>query len=276
MISFSLNTRLAFILSIFLMVECSYVLIDRISSRPLVKKLPLTFETIRKKNELLPKIAAQKDAITENSILPRPKLSRFEKQLMDSGFVDVKTIDSSIFVDLRYSSLNNFLNIDLYGDFQRCFLPKEVAKKLSNANKLLHEAYPYYHICILDGTRPVSVQQMMWDSLKKPDSLKPLYVAPPYQLSMHNYGAAVDVTLVNDDGLEMDMGTIYDFFGELGYPRNEERLVKEGKLTYRQKANRELLRSIMLKSGFSMIETEWWHFNYCSKEEAARKFKVIK
>lgn len=258
-----------------MLIECSYVLVDRFSTRHYVKHIPLSYDVIKKRNELLPPVTTN-TVSSGKDILPLPRLTKFEKQLMDSGFVDVQEFDPSLSVDMRYSSPNNFLNIDLYGDFQKCFLPKEVAKKLSEANAFLQELYPYYRICVLDGTRPLSVQQMMWDSLKKPDSLKPLYVAPPTQLSLHNYGAAVDVTLVNEDGLEMDMGTSYDYFGELGFPRYEEKMVQEGKLTYRQRANRELLRSVMLKAGFSMIETEWWHFNYCSKAEAARKFKVIK
>ena len=180
-----------------------------------------------------------------------------------------------IVVMLKYSTKDNFTGVDLYGDLNECYLQKEAAEKLKKAQEILHQRFPYYNIVVFDGVRPLHIQKMMWDSLKMPDSLKWRYVSPPSYGSLHNYGAAVDVSLVNGEGWLMDMGTPYDFFGELGYPSAEYKLVKEGKLTHRQMENRRLLREVMLQAGFTMIDTEWWHFNAYSLNEAKAKYSVV-
>ena len=92
---------------------------------------------------------------------------------------------------------------------------------------------------------------------------------------MHNFGAAVDLSIINENGYVLDMGTEYDYFGELAYPREEDRMIKEGKLSHKQLLNRELLRSVMEQSGFSGITTEWWHFNSCRRSEAYTLYPII-
>jgi len=202
-------------------------------------------------------------------------LSPYEIQLKDSGLVNIQEVDPDIMVGLRYSSKNNFVGIDMYGDLDNCYLQKDVAAKLALASKYLHEKCSYYNLKVLDGVRPLHIQRMMWDSVKMPWEEKMKYVSPPSYGSLHNYGAAVDITIVNYEGWESDMGTDFDFFGELGYPSQESRMISEGKLTYRQRENRALLREVMYKAGFSGIPTEWWHFNSCSIEEARSKYHLV-
>jgi D-alanyl-D-alanine dipeptidase len=201
--------------------------------------------------------------------------SALERQLRDSGLVNVQDIDPDIMVGLRYSSRNNFMGKDLYGDLDNCYLQKEAAEKLALASKYLHEKCSFYNLKVLDGVRPLHIQRVMWDSLKMPAGEKQKYVSPPSYGSLHNYGVAVDITLVNYEGWEVDMGTDFDYFGELGHPSAEGKLVSEGKLTYRQIENRKLLREAMYKAGFTGLGTEWWHFNACSIEEARSKYHIV-
>ena len=189
--------------------------------------------------------------------------------------MNIQEVDPDIMVGLRYSSKNNFVGIDMYGDLDNCYLQKDVAVKLALASKYLHEKCSYYNLKVLDGVRPLHIQQIMWDSVKMAWQDKMKYVSPPSYGSLHNYGAAVDITIVNYEGWEADMGTDFDFFGELGYPSQETRMIAEGKLTYRQRENRNLLREVMYKAGFSGIPTEWWHFNSCGIDEARSKYHLV-
>jgi D-alanyl-D-alanine dipeptidase len=115
----------------------------------------------------------------------------------------------------------------------------------------------------------------MWDTINVPYSERSKYVSNPANGSLHNFGAAVDVTIRDIHGFELDMGTPYDYFGELAYPREEERMLEEGKLTHIQLLNRQLLRDVMEKGGFQGITTEWWHFNSCYRREAYERYRII-
>lgn len=195
----------------------------------------------------------------------------FEKH----GLIDVHQVNKNVLVDLRYSSTNNFMKADLYKDLKDCFLQPEVAEKLAKAEEYLEEKYPYYRLLLLDCARPKYIQKLMWDTVKDNISEKVKFLSNPDHGSLHNYGAAVDVTLADENGFELDMGTEYDHKGRLAYPEAEEGLLKEGLLTYRQVENRKLLREVMRKGGFFNIQTEWWHFNAYTRSDAADKFKLI-
>jgi zinc D-Ala-D-Ala dipeptidase len=198
-----------------------------------------------------------------------------EQKCMEAGLVDIQTIDSTIRVDLKYASSNNFLGINMYGTFKRCYLQPDVALKLKKAQEILHRKYPYYFLVVFDAVRPRSIQVRMWDTIEVPRGERTKYVSNPANGSLHNFGAAVDLSIVDENGIEMDMGTPYDYFGELAYPREEERMIREGKLTHLQLLNREILRSVMKEAGFMEITTEWWHFNSCYRKEAFEKYQMI-
>ncbi|WP_373400330.1 M15 family metallopeptidase [Algoriphagus halophilus] len=157
------------------------------------------------------------------------------------------------------------------------YLQPEVAESLKKAQQQLQSEYPDYTLLIYDGARPLSVQQILWDNLDKPDSIKPLYVADPKVGSLHNYGVAVDLTIYDTSKSEpLDMGTGYDFFGYAAYPDRESQMLEEGVISSAQIANREILRKVMTNSGFMGIGSEWWHFNAFSRKEAGEKFQIIK
>ena len=190
--------------------------------------------------------------------------------------VNIQELDPTIMVDLRYSSKNNFLKKDIYGDLEDCFLRKEPAEMLCLANKHLKESYPELRLLVFDGLRTRSVQKKLWDALDTISlSERTQFVADPEKGSIHNYGAAVDLTLSLENGLELDMGTNYDHFGELAFPALEDSLLALGKLTGKQIENRRILRKVMTKAGFSTIDSEWWHFDAFSYNETKNKYKIV-
>lgn len=201
--------------------------------------------------------------------------NNLEKYFKNYGLVNIQEYCPDIKVNLAYSSTKNFVGIDMYKQLNKCYLPKEVALQLCKAQALLHQISEHYDIIIFDATRPLHIQKLMWDSLKLPIEQKTKYLAHPSSISLHNYGAAVDIGLITKDGVIVDMGTPFDFFGKEAHITNEKALVKEGKLSRTQLINRKLLRKIMLEAGFQTMPTEWWHFNFCTKEMAAKQFKLI-
>lgn len=204
------------------------------------------------------------------------RVPELEKRLLDEGLINLEEHIPGIKVELKYSSTDNFFGQDVYGDLTKAFLQPEVADRLKNAQEKLQASYPNLTLMIYDGVRPLSVQQILWDNLDKPEDLKPLYVADPKVGSLHNFGVAVDLTIYdNESGEPLDMGTAYDFFGYAAYPDREKQMLSEGKITKAQVANREILRKVMTSNGFSGIGSEWWHFNAFSRQEAGEKFKIV-
>ncbi len=203
-------------------------------------------------------------------------LGELEKGLIAAGLVNIKEVIPGVFVDLKYSSTDNFFGEDVYGDLKNAYLQPVVAEKLKISHDWLKVRHPDLTFLIYDGVRPRSVQQILWDNLDKPDSIKPLYVADPKRGSLHNYGVAVDLTLANaETGEALDLGTPYDYFGYPAYPDREEQMLREGKLTQEHVARRKILRQAMKAGGFSGIGSEWWHFDAYSRKQAAEKFSIV-
>ncbi|MFP4013886.1 MAG: M15 family metallopeptidase [Chitinispirillaceae bacterium] len=192
---------------------------------------------------------------------------------MPDGMVDIQTINPSIKVKLMYSTEDNFLGEDVYGDLEKCYLRKEAAIKLSKAQEILQEKKKGYSLLVYDGLRPRDVQAKMWETVKGTDKQK--YVANPRTGSIHNYGAAVDLTILDSLGKPLDMGTHFDYFGELAQPRYEEKFLAEGKLTEEQVENRKLLREVMTSAGFQGISVEWWHFDAFPKNEVRERYSIV-
>lgn len=202
-----------------------------------------------------------------------------EAKMIEGGLVDVQKLDPTIKVDLKYSTTDNFLKKDVYGDLTRAYLQPEMAKRLIKAHALLEKNYPGYRFLIYDAARPNSVQYALWDALddlKIPQRSKTQYVADPKIGSNHNFGCAIDMTVVDDKGIPLDMGTKFDFFGPLAYPRLEAEMLKKGKLTAQQIANRKILRSVMTQSGFTQNTSEWWHYDGMTKSAARAQYGMIK
>jgi zinc D-Ala-D-Ala dipeptidase len=191
--------------------------------------------------------------------------------------VNIKSLDSTIQVDLRYSDTNNFLKYNLYDGLRNAYFNCETALNVCAAQYYLQQINPDLSLLILDASRPQHIQQMMWDSLKMHPDKKLFYLSKPEDTSLHNYGCAVDVTIINTktDSI-LDMGTDFDFFGNLSEPIYETHFLKLGQLSPEAYKNRILLRKVMLRAKLNPITSEWWHFSLCKKDEAARKFQLIK
>lgn len=218
------------------------------------------------------------DTFTVHS--PKPVIkdtSYLEALFKTHKLVDINELDSGIKVNLRYADTNNFLHRNFYDGLSRAYFIREVADKIISAQKYLKEVNPNYSLMIWDAARPLHIQQMMWDSLDMPPDKKFNYLAPPYEISLHNYGCAVDLTIINDStGQLLEMGTGFDYFGKLAEPIYEYHFLKTGELSETAIENRKILRNVMQRAKLNPINSEWWHFNYCTKDYAAANFKVIK
>lgn len=206
-------------------------------------------------------------------------LPEIEKQIIAKGLVNVQEADPTIRVELKYATTDNFMKKKVYKELKNAYLQKETAQKLAKAHAFLKEIKPGYRFLVYDAARPNSIQYHLWDALDDmgiPKKEKTKYVADPALGSNHNFGCAVDLTIAGENGVPLDMGTPFDFFGPLAYPRMEQEMLKTGKLTPKQVANRELLRSVMKKAGFIVNTTEWWHFDSMSKAQARARYGMIK
>ncbi|WP_246141664.1 M15 family metallopeptidase [Phaeodactylibacter luteus] len=169
-------------------------------------------------------------------------------------WAEVSRLAPEIVLDLKYATADNFVKEQMY-DCGRCFLRPEVAAAVARVQRKMVQKG--LGLKMLDCYRPRPIQQKLWD--KVPD---PRYVADPAEGSMHNRGAAVDLTIVDlSTGRELDMGTPYDFFGPEAHPSYQD-------LPEKVLANRKLLRDAMLEEGFQPITTEWWHFSLTGKNYA--------
>jgi zinc D-Ala-D-Ala dipeptidase len=159
---------------------------------------------------------------------------------------ELSQIEPDIVLDLRYATDNNFVKKVLY-DCPRCFLRPETAKALVSVHSDLSKMG--LGLKVFDCYRPQSVQYQLWEIM--PDHR---YVAHPAKGSMHNRGIAVDLTIVDSLGNELDMGTSYDYFGKEAYHKFTD-------FPQNILDNRQLLMSTMEKHGFRSTATEWWHYS---------------
>lgn len=204
------------------------------------------------------------------------KVYLLEAEYEKKGLINVHTILSQSHIDIRYSYPDNFLNKDVYGDYCACHLQKDAIVLLEKAHQYLQEIKSGWTFVFYDCTRPVSVQQKMWDALSHlPPAQRGKYVSNPRNHSVHNYGLAIDLGLVNELGEVVDMGTDFDYFGELAYPSAEDRLLKTGKLNTHQVENRRLLRKVMLDAGFRQQAFEWWHYNTYPRSVAKQLYEPV-
>ena len=187
-------------------------------------------------------------------------------------FVEIGVADG-VAVDLRYATANNFTGQDLYGEFDSAFLHEVAAAKLVAAVARLGLIHPEYRLVIFDALRPRSVQRILWEKVVGTGQQK--YVANPKGGSIHNFGFAVDISILDETGRELDMGTPFDDFTRLSQPRLEEKFLKEGRLSEAQLGNRRLLRRVMEEAGFIQLAVEWWHYDALPKAEVKANYRIM-
>lgn len=210
-------------------------------------------------------------------IVEKKEISALEKRMIHAGLVDIQSVDSTIVTDVKYATTDNFMKKVLYEGYDKVYLQPEVAERLSKAQKALQKIDSTLTLLVFDGTRPRSVQQEMWDALDSiPFNDRVKFVSNPKNGSIHNYGCAVDLTIINKySGGWLDMGADYDDLRKIAYPRHEAKFLASGELSPLQVENRKLLRQVMKAGGFWVIETEWWHFNAFSRTKASELFEIV-
>ncbi len=198
------------------------------------------------------------------------------KRMAEQGLVDILSVDSTIQVSLMYARPDNFTGKILYTDLREAYLHPKAAAALARAQQALRKLHPELSLKIYDATRPMSVQQKMWNTVA--GTKQQNYVSNPRNGGgMHNYGLAVDITLCKAaTGDTLDMGTKVDFLGSYAHIDDEAGLVNRHIISKEAKQNRELLRKVMEEAGFKPLRTEWWHFNLVSRAEAKAHYKAVK
>lgn len=171
----------------------------------------------------------------------------------DTLLTELRALDSTIVVDLRYATSDNFTGAPLPGyDANRAFLRREAAAALARVQRrALAEGY---RLKVWDGYRPVRATEAMvaWTQrVGREELVRDGYIA---SRSRHNLGVAIDLTLVaRDTGRELAMGTPFDTFSPAAHTANATGEVAR---------NRATLVRLMQSEGWVNYPQEWWHFSY--------------
>jgi len=180
-----------------------------------------------------------------------------EKNKREADLVELTKLDKSIKLDIRYATADNFVGRAVYPE-ARAFLQRPAAEAIVRVHKLLKKQG--LGVVIYDGYRPWSITKLFWDVVPED---KRNFVANPATGSKHNRGCAVDLSIYNRiTGKAVAMPSGYDEFTERASPdyiggTDEER------------ANRDLLRDLMEAEGFTVNQSEWWHFDHKDWREYA-------
>ena len=191
-------------------------------------------------------IEIQKDTFVKQTETKKTS-ETIETTSKDTSFINIQTLSSDFVLDLKYATTDNFLKQKVY-DCPECFLRTNTAKALVKANQDFIKLG--FRIKLYDCYRPLDVQKKMWQILPGTN-----YVANPKKGSKHNRGAAVDLTLVDLKGNDLDMGTKFDFFG----PEAHHTYLKHSREVL---TNRKLLKETLEKHNFKSIYNEWWHYEF--------------
>ena len=175
--------------------------------------------------------------------------------------------------DLRYASRHNFAGVNLYGNLDCAWLRAEAAVGLEAAAAWLAQQRPGWCLLVLDALRPQRVQEAIWHDVA--GTPMEHYFAHPQRGSIHSFGMAVDVTLLDPHGQEADMGSGFDEMTAASHPALHAQHLACGVLTPAQVAERDCLHSAMADGGFHGIGTEWWHFDHGDRERVRRELPRV-
>ena len=216
----------------------------------------------------------------------------FDTSMSSYGLVDIKSIDDEILVELKYSSTDNFVGEDMYGNLERAYFEPSFADRVVKAQQILKRRKPNYTLLIYDAARPISVQRHMRKVVEGTQFEG--FVADGTKGGRHNYGVAVDLTIAQIDGSPLDMGAEFDDFSKAasvkGTPDTDDpatrsievyrdyvlELAERGIISLEAANNRLLLIEVMLEAGLYPYRREWWHFEeIISIKETRDKYKLI-
>lgn len=163
-----------------------------------------------------------------------------------SDLVPVQTVDETIVVEMRYAGRDNFTGQPVY-PANICVLQRETARKLAAANEEFRERG--WRIKLWDAYRPVSQHNLLWQTAGNYRH----FFAHPQVGSKHSRGAAVDVTLVDQRGIEVEMPSDFDDFSGAGHRFHPG-------MSQQARENMEYLTEVLERHGFLSLDSEWWHF----------------
>lgn len=218
--------------------------------------------------------------------------SGFDAEMRKYGLVNIKDLDKTIIVDLKYSSEDNFVGEDMYGELEDAYFEKEFADRVAHAQRILQSRHPEYALLIYDAARPISVQRYMHQLVQGTEFED--FVADGTRGGRHNYGVAVDLTIVHKDGTPLDMGAEFDEFSDAaavkGTPDTSDpktrsvevyeayilSLVAQGVISTEAANNRILLIEVMHEAGLVPYRREWWHFEeIMSMSETRNRYQLL-
>ena len=194
-------------------------------------------------------------------------MTRVEDIAADPAFRHLGTLRGVPF-DLRYVGSNNFAGRSLYGRLDCAWLRREAAAGLEAAADWLHAQRPGWRLLVLDALRPQRVQEAIWVDVAGTPAQE--YFANPERGSIHSYGMAVDVTLLQPGGQEADMGSGFDEMTLASHPSLHPQHLANGVLTASHVAARECLLAAMQHGGYAGIPNEWWHFDHGDRDRVRR------
>lgn len=218
----------------------------------------------------------------------------YDTKMQEYNLVDVTTLEGggNILVELKYSSTDNFVGEDMYGELNRAYLEISFAQRVVQAAQYLERHHPNYRLLIYDAARPISVQRYMRSVVDGTEFES--FVADGSKGGRHNYGVAVDLTIATADGTPLDMGAPFDDFSDIaavkGTPDNSdpttrtlavyrayaEVQVRKGVLTKEAANNRLLLIEVMASADLVPYRREWWHFEELrSMSETRTKYRLL-
>lgn len=214
-------------------------------------------------------------ALAVSMLASQPVVARTLDDVMgEMGYVDITTVNPSVKVELMYARPDNFTGRILYEGLERAWLHESAACAVDKAQKELDTLMPGARLLIKDAARPMSVQRSMFNAVK--GTPKARYVANPAKGGgLHNYGLAVDITIIDANGKELDMGTPVDHLGVEANIDRENELVRSGFMSENARQNRLLLRRVMKNAGFQPLRTEWWHFNFVTLAQARAAYRRL-
>ena len=216
----------------------------------------------------------------------------FDTSMSSYGLVDIQSIDNEILVELKYSSTDNFVGEDMYGNLERAYFEPSFADRVVKAQQILKRKNPNYTLLIYDAARPITVQRHMRKVVEGTQFEG--FVADGTKGGRHNYGVAVDLTIAQIDGSPLDMGAEFDDFSKAasvkGTPDTDDPatrsievyrdyvlgLAERGIISLEAANNRLLLIEVMLEAGLYPYRREWWHFEeIISIKETRDKYKLL-
>lgn len=221
-------------------------------------------------------------------------ISHLDSKMHEYNLVDITTLSGGedILVELKYSSSDNFVGEDMYGELEKAYLELSFAKRVVRAQQYLRSIHPNYTLLIYDAARPISVQRYMRSVVEGTEFEN--FVADGSKGGRHNYGVAVDLTIATLDGTPLDMGAPFDDFSNKAsvkdtpdssdpktrtlaiYRAYAEEQVRKGILTQEAANNRLLLIEVMASADLVPYRREWWHFEeLMSMSDTRTKYRLL-